>query len=168
MFDRLIRFKRRKVMNSSARVSLLILFASFLSYGQGSCDNAKRSVAMAPFREPAKIIQGPVIVGTGADWAVIEWTSNAAGRSSSVVYAGTNKIDLRRADQTTEPVKMSEVASYQEQQYTHLVRLNHLESGTTYYFRIDLGPGFETGPSTISQLTTTKRRGLTTSGTSIQ
>jgi len=155
-------------MKIGASVSLLILLASFLCYGQDSSDNAKRSWAMTPFRELPKIIQGPVVVGTGADWAVIEWTTNAAGKNSSIVYAGTNKMDLRRADQTTEPVKMSEVASYQEQQYTHLVRLNHLEPGTTYYFRIDLGPGYETGPSGISQVTTTKRRGFTTSGTSIQ
>jgi phosphodiesterase/alkaline phosphatase D-like protein len=148
--------------------SLLILLASFLVYGQDSGDNAKRLGAMTPFWEPPKIIQGPVVVGTGADWAVIEWTTNAAGRSISVVYAGTHKIDLQRAEQTAEPVKISEVASYQEQQYTHLVRLNHLEPGTTYYFRVDSGSGYETGSSRISQLTTTKRRGLTTSGTSIQ
>src|SRR5215471_8445164 len=126
-------------MKTAARISLLVLLASFLGYGQDSSDNAKRSGIMTPFRELPKIIRGPVVVGTGADWAVIAWTTNAAARSSSVVYAGTNTIELRRAYQTREPVKMSEVPCYQEQQYTHLVRLNHLEPGTTYYFRIDLG-----------------------------
>jgi len=76
-------------------------------------------------------------VGTGNNWAVIEWTTNAAGRGRSAVYAGTDPRDLRKVAQTTEPVKVSEFASYQEQQYTHLVRLNHLQPGTTYYFLVD-------------------------------
>ena len=155
-------------MKIRTSVCFLILLASVVVDGQELGDNARRLGAMTQLRQPAKIIQGPFVVATGFDWAVIDWTTNAAGRSSSVVYIGTHKSDLERADQTTEPVKTGEVASYQEQQYTHLVRLNHLEPGTTYYFRVGSRPDYETGTSNISQLTTTKRRGLTTSGTSIQ
>ncbi len=90
--------------------------------------------------EPPKIIQGPVVAGIGNNWAVIEWTTNAAGRSRSAVHAGTDRRDLRKVAQTAEPVEMSDFASYQEQQYTHLVRLNHLQ------------------PSSIQDLPTTPER----------
>lgn len=142
-------------MKILSRISLLILMASFVTHGY--CSETTRP----------KVIQGPVVVATGHKWAVIEWTTNAAGRSSSTIYAGTNKRDLRAVDQTADPVKMSEVASYQEQQYTHLVRLNDLEPGSTYYFRVDSEAGYESGISSISRLTTTKRRGLTNWGVSI-
>jgi hypothetical protein len=155
-------------MKIHSSVSLLILLASFLAYGQESGDAAKRLGTMTQLREPPKIIQGPLVVGTGADWAIIQWTTNAEGRKISVVYVGTDKKDLRRAEQSADPVNISDVPSYQEQQYTHLVRLNHLDPGTTYYFKVDSGSGHETGASNISQLTTTKRFGLTTSGPSIQ
>jgi len=110
-----------------------------------------------------------VVIATGAKWAVIEWTTNTAGQSGSTVYAGADKGDLQGVEQRAEPVKISDVPSYQEQQYNaHLVRLNHLQPGTTYYFRVDRGPEYETGTSSVSQLTTTKRPGLTNCGTSIQ
>lgn len=142
-------------MQILSRISLLILMASFLAHGRST-------ETMRP-----KIIQGPVVVATGNKWAVIEWTTNAAGRSSSTIYASTNKSDLRAVDQTAVPVKRSGMASYQEQQYTHLVRLNGLEPGSTYYFRVDSGAGYESGVSSILPLTTMKRPGLTNWGASI-
>jgi phosphodiesterase/alkaline phosphatase D-like protein len=143
-------------MKTLSGVFLLIMMASFLAHGQSSSETTR-----------PKIIQGPVVVATGDNWAVVEWTTNAAGRSSSIIFAGTDKSDLRAVAQTAEPVKMSEIASYQEQQYTHLVRLNDLEPGTTYYFRVDSGSGYETGTSSILPLTTTRRRGLTNWGAAI-
>jgi hypothetical protein len=141
------------------KLALVLIFSSGF---------ALRLVSMAEFLEPPKIIQEPLVVGTGSDWAVVEWTTNAAGRGRSIVYAGTEKNDLQEVEQRAEPVKMSEVASYQEQQYTHLVRLKHLEPRTTYYFQVDSGSGNETEASSISHLTTTKSRGLTFSGGSIR
>ena len=150
-------------MKMLSKVALLILSASFLVHGQSSTDYAKGlKTTMMP-----KIIQGPVVVATGNKWAVIEWTTNAAGRHNSTIHAGTDKSDLRTIDQTAEPVKISEIASYQEQQYTHLVRLNDLEPETIYYFQIASRSGYETETSSILPLTTTKRPGLTTWGTSI-
>jgi len=159
-------------MKSFSRVSLLILLASSLIYGQntnqsGRHRSANGIVAAAQFPEPPRVIQGPVVVGTGDNWAVLQWTTNQAGKNNSTVYAGTNRNDLRKADQTVEPVRMSAVASYQEQQYTHLVRLNHLTPGTTYYFAVNLGPDYEAEASSISQLTTMKQRGLTSWGIAI-
>jgi hypothetical protein len=149
------------------RVSLLVmLLAPFPVYSQDSNGIAGRSGSRLglEFQNQPKIIQGPVVVGAGYDWAVIEWTTNAAGKSSSTVYAGTTVNDLRKASQTTQPVTISDMASYQEQQYTHLVRLNHLQPGTVYYFVVDSGPGSETGASHPDQFVTTKRPGLTTWG----
>ena len=143
-------------MKIFSKVAPLILLTSLSVPGQGSSETMK-----------PKIIQGPVVVATGHKWAVVEWTTNAAGRSSSTIYAGTDKTGLRTVDQTAEPVKMSEIASYQEQQYTHLVRLNDLEPGTTYYYQIASGPGYKTGTSGILRLTTTKRPGRTAWGASI-
>ena len=154
-------------MRMHTTVSQLILLASIVVYGQDSGINTKMRV-MTPLQERPRILQGPVVVATGANWAVIEWTTNAAGRKSSIVYAGTHKADLHSVEQSAEPVRISDVPSYMEQQYTHLVRLNHLQPGTTYYFQVDSGPEYETGRSSVSKLATTKRPGLTNWGTSIQ
>src|SRR5690349_21720925 len=129
---------RRKSMKLLSRVSLLILLASSLVYGQNKNQiDANRSAhgfqTVAQFPQPPRIIRGPVVVGTGDNWAVLEWTTNEAGKNNSTVYAGTSREDLQKADQTPERVKPSTLTSYQEQQYTHLVRLNHLAPGTTYY-----------------------------------
>jgi len=106
-------------------------------------------------------------VGTGYDWAVIEWTTNLAGNGISTVYAGTDGNRLQKADQTAEPVEMSRFSSYEEQQYTHLVRLQHLEPGTTYYFLVDSETRDDLATSHISQLTTTRHFGSTNPGTTI-
>jgi hypothetical protein len=142
-----------------------MLLAPFLVYSQDSngIDGRSGTRLWLQFQEP-KIIQGPVVVAAGYDWAVIEWTTNAAGKSRSAVYAGTSVNDLRRVSQTAEPVTMSDMASYQEQQYTHLVRLNHLQPGTVYYFVVDSGPGSETSASHPAQFVTTKRPGQTSWG----
>lgn len=157
-------------MKPFSRISLLILLASSLVYAQNTNKNGANGSTNGietgtQFPQPPKILQGPVVIGTGDNWAVLQWTTNQAGKGSSIVYAGTNRNDLRKADQTAEPVKMSALASYQEQQYTTLVRLNHLAPGTTYYFEVDSGLGYEAGTSGISQLTTTKQHGLMSWGT---
>jgi hypothetical protein len=149
------------------RVSLLIvLLAPFLVYSQDSNGIAGRSGTSLQFQlqHAPKIIQGPVVVGTGYDWAVVEWTTNAAGKSISAVYAGTAANHLCKAPQTAQPVTRSDLASYQEQQYTHLVRLNHLQAGTVYYFVVDSGPRSKTRASHLAQLATTKRPGLASWG----
>jgi len=159
-------------MKSFSRVSLLILLASSLVHGQNTNQSdryrsANGIAAATQYPERPRVIQGPAVIGTGDNWAVLQWTTNQAGKNNSTVYAGTNRNDLRKADQTVEPVRMSAVASYQEQQYTHLVRLNHLAPGTTYYFVVNLGADYEAEASSISQLTTTKQRGVTSWGIAI-
>jgi hypothetical protein len=116
----------------------------------------------------AKVIQGPVVVSAGDNWAVVEWTTTLAGKNRSTVYAGTNRNDLRKVKQTAEPVSMRTLASYQEQQYTHLVRLTSLAPGTTYYFTVDEGKSREAESSNMSQVTTTKQHGLLSWGTVIR
>ncbi len=161
----------RKSMKPFSRVFLLVLFVSSLVYGQNTNQSERyrsaNGLAAPQFPQSAKVIQGPFVVGAGDNWAVLQWTTNQAGKNNSIVYAGTNRNDLRKADQTAEPVKMSAIASYQEQQYTHLVRLNHLAPGTTYYFVVNLRPDYDVEASSVSQLTTTKQHGITSWGIAI-
>jgi len=136
--------------------SILIpsLIASLSIYGQESYQGAPKLPMGTELRELPKIIQGPVVLGTGDRWAVISWTTNAAGKASSIIYAGTDRSNLRPLPQKPETVKISDLPSYQEQEYTHLVRLDGLKPGTTYYFVVDSGMGHDSGKSNISRLTT--------------
>lgn len=94
----------------------------------------------APQKQKAiAIIQGPVVVGTGDTWAVISWTTNAGGYS--IIHAGTNKSNLNRRFQSLQVDGESVQQSYQEQEYSHLVRIGNLKSLTTYYFVADSGHG---------------------------
>ncbi|HLJ91465.1 MAG TPA: fibronectin type III domain-containing protein [Candidatus Angelobacter sp.] len=138
-------------MKKLTRIIVLSLLVSSLVHGQES-----RQMVTAETMRPwlPKIIQNPVVLGTGDRWAVISWTTNAAGRASSVLYAGTDKNNLRPMEQTREPVRMSDLPSYEEQEYTHLVRLDNLKPGTLYYFVVDPGTGDELGKNSILQLTT--------------
>lgn len=106
---------------------------------------------------PIAILQGPVVEGTGDTWAVISWTTNIEGRAASIVYAGIHKNSLREMDQTPQAPDKNELASYREQEYEHLVRINNLQPGTTYYFKADSGEGNDHGiesRSGLSQFTT--------------
>jgi phosphodiesterase/alkaline phosphatase D-like protein len=105
---------------------------------------------------PIAIIQEPVVEATGDTWAVVAWTTHTGG--SSIIHAGIHKNSLRRLAQTPQVLHLSEMPSYQEQEYTHRVSLNNLKPGTTYYFRADSGLGSDSGTasrSRISQFTTT-------------
>lgn len=101
------------------------------------------------------IIQGPVVLDTGDTWAVISWTTNAGGYS--IIHAGINKNNLNKRAQSLQVDGESMQESYQEQEYSHLVRIGNLKPGTTYYFVVDSGHGDDTGVesrSNILQFTT--------------
>src|SRR5215471_1470680 len=99
-------------MRILTRACVLSLLASLLVYGQEPPQTATTGTLLRPL---PKIIQGPVVLGAGNNWAVISWTTNAAGRAASIIYAGTDKNNLRPIAQTPEPVKLSDLPSYQEQ-----------------------------------------------------
>jgi multisubunit Na+/H+ antiporter MnhC subunit len=146
-------FKRRRLMRIITGILIVSLAAGLPILGQESQENAPKLPDVELHQLP-KIIQGPVVLGTGDRWAVISWTTNAAGRAGSIIYAGTSRSNLKPLAQKQEPVRISDLPSYQEQEYTHLVRLNDLKPGTTYYFVVDSGMGHESGRSSISRLTT--------------
>jgi len=148
-------------MTTFARTCVVILFASFFVYGQES--NQKPSVR-AGKPGPAAIVQEPTVLATGDTWAVISWTTNIAGRGHSVIYTGTSKNHLQRADQTPQTAGTGNsdvLPSYQEQEYSHLVRVTNLKPGTTYYFKADSGQGSNYGVesrSGIAQFNSTGTR----------
>lgn len=89
---------------------------------------------------PAEIIKEPAILGVGKTWAVVSWTTNATGKGHSRIYAGTDPGNLKPVNETPAANgKNDRVQSYAQQEYAHLVRLNNLKPGTTYYFRADSG-----------------------------
>jgi phosphodiesterase/alkaline phosphatase D-like protein len=84
-------------------------------------------------------VDGPRVESTGANSAVIAWTTNARG--SSIVHYGTNPNAL---NQTAE-------SPYTQQGQTHRVDIKNLQPNTTYYFAVDSGQGFGTGTDARSQ-----------------
>lgn len=101
------------------------------------------------------IIQGPVVLDTGDTWAVISWTTNAGGYS--IIHAGINKNNLNKRAQSLQLDRERMRESYQQQEYSHLVRIDNLKPRTTYYFVVDSGHGDDTGiesRSNVLQFTT--------------
>ena len=86
---------------------------------------------------PVRITNGPKVEGTGPNWAVIAWTTNAA--SGSVIRYGTDRNSLTQTAQS--PYSDKEGASAQN----HRVRVNNLKPNTTYYFVADSAHGEDTG-----------------------
>jgi phosphodiesterase/alkaline phosphatase D-like protein len=104
----------------------------------------------APTKDPAvKIVNGPRVEGTGANWAVIAWSTNTGG--STVVRYGT---DPKNLNQTAEaPYSDNEKAKAQN----HRVHLKNLKPNTKYFFMVDSGQGEGTGTeakSGVSEFTT--------------
>jgi hypothetical protein len=145
-------------MTTFVRTCVVILFASFFVYGQ---ESSQKPSMRAGNPGLAAIVQGPTVLATGDTWAVISWTTNIAGRGHSVIYTGTSKNHLQPANQTPQTAGTGNsdvVPSYQEQEYSHLVRVTNLKPGTTYYFTADSGQGSNHGVesrSGIAQFNTT-------------
>jgi phosphodiesterase/alkaline phosphatase D-like protein len=111
----------------------------FTTGGRGS-----RRGGNPPRDEAVRIIDGPRVEGTGHNWAVIAWTTNAA--SSSVVHYGNERNDLRETGQSPY-VDNDNVANQ-----THRVRLTNLRPNSTYFFLVDSGQGEGTGTGAKSQI----------------
>ncbi len=112
---------------------------TFTTKGKASSAHAGGSPGEAGEKRegPVRITNGPKVEGTGANWAVIAWTTNAA--SGSVIHYGTDKNSLSQSAQS--PYADKEGASAQN----HRVRVTNLKPNTTYYFVADSGHGEGTG-----------------------
>ena len=105
-----------------------------------------------------QITNGPVIEGVGDSWAVIAWTTNEG--SSSVFHYGTDQNNLNQtAQQDYQKSESSQGAN-------HRVRIDNLQPGTTYYFKVDSGQAQQTGTTTSSNVGqfTTKAAGQAAQG----
>jgi len=118
-----------KTLAKNSIVSLLIVVAAYGQHTNQNCKSKQSRIA---------ILQEPTVLGVGETWAVVSWTTNSGGKGRSRIFAGTDPRHLKLIDQTPADDAYGEnIVSYQERQYPHLVRLNNLDPGTTYYFRAD-------------------------------
>ena len=125
---------------------------SFTTKGKGA---SAHSGAPGEAREKdegrVRITNGPRVEGTGANWAVIAWTTNAA--SGSVIHYGTARDSLSQTAES--PYSDKEGASAQN----HRVRVNNLKPNTTYFFVADSGHGEGTGTEAKSPIEEFKTKG---------
>jgi Purple acid Phosphatase, N-terminal domain len=145
-------------MKTFIKTCMAILLAAVYVHGREApqkMSDTKPLVGTAkePDRRPPAILQEPTVLGTGKTWAVVSWTTNERGKKYSRIYAGIDPKKMMPADQTAASHAANDrVPSYQEQQYMHLVRLNNLMPGTTYYFRADSGKGTDRGVESRSNI----------------
>ena len=100
-----------------------------------------------------QITNGPTVEGVGDTWAVVAWTTNEG--SSSVLHYGTDQNNMNRtAQQDYQKSQSSQGAN-------HRVRVENLQPGTTYFFKVDSGQGQQSGSTASSQVGqfTTKQAG---------
>ena len=78
--------------------------------------------------DPARITNGPNIENVSADHAIIAWSTN--GGTNSVIHYGTDPNNLSQT-------ASGDFAQSGGSHHPHRVRINGLQPGTTYYFRVD-------------------------------
>ena len=89
-----------------------------------------------------QITNGPTVEGVGDNWAIVAWTTNEG--SSSVLHYGTDQNNLSQiAQQDYQKSDSSQGAN-------HRVRIDNLQPGTTYYFKVDSGQGQQSGTTASS------------------
>jgi len=109
-----------------------------------------------------QITNGPVVEGVGDSWAVVAWTTNEG--SSSVLHYGTDQNNLSQtAQQDYQKSDSSQGAN-------HRVRMDNLQPGTKYYFKVDSGQGQQSGSTASSGVGqfTTKQAGQEASTGNLQ
>ena len=142
-------------MKIVVRIYTLVLLVAVSAHARQARQDPKPLVdtTKQPGQRPAAILKEPILLGAGETWAVISWTTNAGGKGHSRIYASTDQKNLTLVEQTLAPNAASDrVPSYQEQEYSHLVRLSNLTPGTTYYFRADSGSKTDHGPASKSHI----------------
>src|SRR5215470_9076556 len=128
----------KHVRRHAMRKGILALALSFAMSAIGFAQN-----------QQLQITNGPVVEGVGDTWAVVAWTTNEG--SSSVLHYGTDPNNMNQtAQQDYQKSQSSQGAN-------HRVRMDNLQPGTTYYFKVDSGQGQQSGTkasSNVGQFTT--------------
>src|SRR3977135_628577 len=92
---------------------------------------------VAPSTEKAgsvKITQGPEIERSDSYLTIVRWTTNNPGGSPEhygVVHYGTNPKDLSQTAKS--PVRLN----FSQSETVFRVRIQGLQAGTTYYYKVD-------------------------------
>ena len=105
-------------------------------------------------KEPVQITEGPEVERTTDTWAIIRWTASKVSGTSlryGMVHYGTDRHALSQTAKSPNRFNPALPAM------VYRVQVNHLEPGTTYYYRVesvdalDIAEGSE---SAINQFTT--------------
>ena len=113
---------------------------------------------VAPSTEKAgsvKITQGPEIEQANSYLTIVRWTTNNPGGSPEhygVVHYGTNPKDLSQTAQS--PIRLN--PSHSETVFR--VRIQGLQPGTTYYYKVDSMEANGKGDGVTSEVKTFKTK----------
>ena len=113
---------------------------------------------VAPSTEKAgsvKITQGPEIEQANSYLTIIRWTTNNPGGSPehyAVVHYGTNPKDLSQTAKS--PIRLN--PSHSDTVFR--VRIEGLQPGTTYYYKVDSMEASGKGDGVTSQVKTFKTK----------
>ena len=113
---------------------------------------------VAPSTEKAgsvKITQGPEIEQANSYLTVVRWTTNNPGGSPEhygVVHYGTNPKDLSQTAKS--PVRLN----FSQSETVFRVRMQGLQAGTTYYYKVDSMEANGKGDGVTSEVKTFKTK----------
>ena len=113
---------------------------------------------VAPSTEKAgsvKITQGPEIEQANSYLTIVRWTTNNPGGSPEhygVVHYGTNPKDLSQTAKS--PVRLN----FSQSETVFRVRIQGLQAGTTYYYKVDSMEANGKGDGVTSEVKTFKTK----------
>ena len=102
-----------------------------------------------------KITQGPEIEQANSYLTVVRWTTNNPGGSPEhygVVHYGTNPKDLSQTAKS--PVRLN----FSQSETVFRVRIQGLQAGTTYYYKVDSMEANGKGDGVTSEVKTFKTK----------
>ena len=115
---------------SLLKLAMTVMVGSVLCSTQAAAQESPTTKKAATVR----IIRGPEVERVDPDFAIVRWTCNNPGGSpehEGVVRYGTHPKKLTQIAKS--PIRLNP-----EHPYTVFrVRMNRLEPGTTYYYRVD-------------------------------
>jgi len=105
--------------------------------------------------ESVKITQGPEIERGDSYLTIVRWTTNNPGGSPEhygVVHYGTNPKDLNQTAKS--PIRLN----FSQSETVFRVRIQGLQPGTTYYYKVDSMEASGKGDGVTSEVKTFKTK----------